>query len=362
VSFGREAKLQQPHVIREKPEEVPVPPTSLDSHRSATQENVGPLFIVGMPRSGTKLLRGLLNRHPRIRIPDIETDFFPFLVTWVAKNGEPKTDHAFAELFEQMRGATYFTYRREVQPFTWKQWQAHCPDPSAAGLFEGFIRYETGATGSDAVIWGDKSPSYVRHIKLLLDHYPRARIIHIIRDVRDYCVSMRQAWNKDIRRAAFQWGQDVGVAHLICVANPQRCIEIRYEELLQDPEPQMRRLSVFLGIEFTPDMTQLKRPAEQRGDATGQVDIVRTNFSKFGERLSAREIRDVEALAYETMQLLGYKPTRAIRQRHMLRVEQKIRRVRDAAHLVLRGARGRGLAHALKFHLSHVRLSRLGPS
>ena len=40
----------------------------------------GPLFIVGMPRSGTKLLRGLLNQHPRIRIPDFETEFAPFLV------------------------------------------------------------------------------------------------------------------------------------------------------------------------------------------------------------------------------------------------------------------------------------------
>ena len=336
--------------------------TSLESHRPAISENAGPLFIVGMPRSGTKLLRGLLNRHPKIRIPDIETDFFPFLVTWVAKNGEPESDTAFAELFEQMRGATYFTYRRDAQPFTWREWQARCPNFSAAGLFEGFIRYETGATRSDGVIWGDKSPSYVRHIKLLLDHYPTARVIHIIRDVRDYCVSMRQAWNKDIRRAAFQWGLDVGAAHPLCLANPHRCIEIRYEELLQDPEPQMRRLSDFLGLEFTPEMTQLKRPAEQRGDATGQVEIVRTNFSKFGERLSAREVRDVEGLAYDTMKLLGYSPTRAIRQRRMSRVEQKIRRVRDAAHLVLRGARGRGLAHALKFHLSHVRLSRLGPS
>jgi hypothetical protein len=339
-----------------------VPPMSLASQTFASSDNAGPVFIVGMPRSGTKLLRGLLNRHPRVRIPDIETDFFPFLVTWVAKNGEPATDAAFAELFEQMRGATYFTFRRDAQPFIWKEWQAHCPNFNAAGLFEGFIRYETGATRSDGVIWGDKSPSYVRHIKLLLDHYPAARVIHIIRDVRDYCVSMRQAWNKDIRRAAYQWGHDVGVAHPICVANSQRCIEIRYEELLQDPEPQMRRLSDFLGIEFTPEMTQLKRPAEQRGDATGQVEIVRTNFSKFGERLSAREVRDVEALAYDTMRLLGYSPTRATQQRRMLRVEQKIRRVRDAAHLVLRGARGRGFAHALKFHLSHVRLSRLGPS
>ena len=40
----------------------------------------GPLFIIGMPRSGTKLLRGLLNQHPQIGIPLSETEFLPWLV------------------------------------------------------------------------------------------------------------------------------------------------------------------------------------------------------------------------------------------------------------------------------------------
>src|SRR5262245_12693694 len=43
----------------------------------------GPMFIVGMPRSGTKLLRGLLDQHPRIRILQTETEFLPFLSAWV---------------------------------------------------------------------------------------------------------------------------------------------------------------------------------------------------------------------------------------------------------------------------------------
>ena len=50
----------------------------------------GPLFIIGMPRSGTKLLRGLLEQHPRVRVPTIETEFFPFLVRWVQQRGIPE--------------------------------------------------------------------------------------------------------------------------------------------------------------------------------------------------------------------------------------------------------------------------------
>jgi len=40
----------------------------------------GPLFILGMPRSGTKLLRDLLNRNPKIGVPTSETDFIPYLI------------------------------------------------------------------------------------------------------------------------------------------------------------------------------------------------------------------------------------------------------------------------------------------
>jgi hypothetical protein len=55
----------------------------------------GPLFVVGMPRSGTKLLRGLLKQHSRVQMPDIETDFFPFLVRHVRDHGAPANAAAF---------------------------------------------------------------------------------------------------------------------------------------------------------------------------------------------------------------------------------------------------------------------------
>lgn len=318
---------------------------------------LGPVFIVGMPRSGTKLLRGLLNQSPRVRILDPETDFFPFLVRWVAEHGEPRTDAAFAQLHSSLSSARYFLHRKQNWPFSPADWRRACLAYDAGGLFEGFVRYETATPREAAVILGDKSPAYVRHVDMLLAHFPHARVVHIVRDVRDYCVSIRKAWNKDVRRAAYAWGRDVAVAHRSCSAHPERCIELRYEALLSSTEHEMRRLCEFLGIEFTQAMTRLRRPAEELGDATGKVEVVADNFGKYTQRLTEKEIEDIESLAFQSMALLAIAPRFARVPRHMGRVEQLARRAKDAIELVLRGRRRLGLTGALRSHLAHAKLA-----
>ena len=327
----------------------------MNSPRRAAH-GLGPIFIVGMPRSGTKLLRGLLNQSTRVQILDIETDFLPFIVRWVSERGPVQTSEQFAALYGAMRNGPYFVHRKAHTPFSPDEWRRWCHRYDAAGLFEGFVRYETDTARDQNRLWGDKSPSYIRHIELLREHFPDARIIHIVRDVRDYCVSIHKAWNKDVRRAAYLWGRDVGIAHQQCRADPERCLELRYEDLLRSPEAQMRRLCEFLSIDFAPAMTRLNRPVESRGDARG-VDIAQTNSGKFMERLSAREIRDIEALAFDTMCMLGLRPAYSQGRRSMSAIELKLRRVKDGVALVARGKMKLGFAGALRFHLNRGRLA-----
>jgi hypothetical protein len=316
----------------------------------------GPVFIVGMPRSGTKLLRGLLNQSPGVHVLDIETDFFPFLVRWVRDHGPVQTGEQFARLHAAMRAAPYFAHRKANPPFLPEEWRQWCERHDAGGLFEGFVRYETHTSREQNHLWGDKSPAYIRHIELLLEHFPDARIVHIIRDVRDYCVSIRKAWSKDVRRAAYLWGRDVGTAHRLCQADSRRCLQLRYEDLLRMPEQQMQRLCEFLSIDFVEAMTRLNQPVENRGDAIGSTEIIQNNFGKFMERLSPREIRDIESLAFDTMRMLGLRPMYARRQRTMGVAEQKLRRIKDGMRLLARAKNFR-IASALRFHLMQGRLA-----
>nr|WP_298726108.1 sulfotransferase [uncultured Steroidobacter sp.] len=319
----------------------------------------GPLFIVGMPRSGTKLLRGLLCKHPRIRILAAETDFLPFFDEWVARHGEPVTPEAFQQFASALSGANYFNFRSAARgPFSWQGWRDACNGRfDVSGLFEGFARYELDAERGSGTIWADKSPAYIRQIPLIQKHFPSGRILHIVRDVRDHCVSMRNAWGKDIRRSAWRWGKEVLVAHRQCLSMPERCLEVRFEELLQDPDTQMRRICLFLDLNFFAGLTELSQSVEERGYAAGRAEIMRDNFRKFETRLQPREIAAIEALAWDCMQALGYKPVHAAGQKNMSAPMHSILKLKDAAHLVATSMARRGFAGAVRFHTTHRRMA-----
>jgi hypothetical protein len=319
----------------------------------------GPLFIVGMPRSGTKLLRGLLSKHPRIRILAAETDFLPFIDEWVERHGNAVTPQAFEQLAHDMQGANYFNFRPTARgPFRWQDWRSACNGHfDVSGLFEGFARYELDAERGSGTIWADKSPAYIRQIPLILKHFPTGRILHIVRDVRDHCVSMRNAWGKDIRRSAWRWGKDVLTAHRQCMSMPERCLEVRFEELLQDPDTQMRRICLFLDLNFFAGLTELSQSVEQRGYAAGRTEIMRDNFRKFETRMTPHEVATVESLAWNCMHSLGYTPVRATSQRQMSALMQTMLKLKDGAHLVKSGMARRGVAAAVRFHATHRRMA-----
>lgn len=318
----------------------------------------GPLFVIGMPRSGTKLLRGLLSKHPRIRILTAETDFLPFVEEWVERHGSPVTPEAFERFAGALQGANYFNFRGKSTPFRWQEWRAACNGHfDVGGLFEGFARYELDAERGSGVIWADKSPAYIRHIPLILEHFPSARILHIVRDVRDHCVSMRKTWGKDLRRSAWRWGQDVLAAHRQCMGMPEHCLEVRFEQLLQNPELVMRRICSFLDLDFFAGLTELSQSVEQRGDAAGRAHIVRDNFRKFETRLTPTEITAIESLAWHAMQALGYMPVRAMKQEQLSPLLQKLLKLKDGMHLVAAGMHRRGLAAAVRFHATHRRMA-----
>ena len=320
----------------------------------------GPLFLVGMPRSGTKLLRTLLTKHELIRIPTIETEFLPFLATWVARHGRTDDEDSFRELFSSLRKAPYFDYRAAIQPpFDWQAWRNTCHGRfDAAGLFEGFIRYETAVSPGSGVIWGDKSPSYIRQIDLLLEAFPEARVIHIIRDVRDFAASMRKAWGKDVGRAAYRWGADVLAARTVTARHPQRCIEVHYEALLADTADLMAKLCNFLGIAFSSSLTQLDRPIENLGDAKGMTEIVRGNTKKYRRDLTRRELELVESLAWHAMGATGYAPEIATGPRNLSRFSMALRKLKDGANLVIRDVDARGLRRSASFYLQYQRFTR----
>jgi len=318
----------------------------------------GPLFVVGMVRSGTKLLRTLLCGHPRVHIPVLETDFLPLWIARWDRFGNLSERDAFARFFDFNRDLPYFTRARsEGLMLTPETWQAACADFSPAGVFEALVRLDCNVMGMSDIIWGDKTPSYTQHIATLSQHFPTARFVHIIRDVRDYCLSVRQAWNKSMLRAAQRWFDDVSRARRQGAALGDRYVEIRYEDLITSPEHEMARLCQTIGLEMHRGMLQLKKSVEKKG-AARSVEIDPHNKGKYTTRMSGRARRRIESVSAPLLRELGYAVDYDGPLRRIGRVHNTFLTLRDTAAIVADSVRSDGLTRTARQTLRVLAMKR----
>jgi hypothetical protein len=274
-------------------------------------------FIVGAPRSGTTLLRLMLDSHPEMAIPH-ETHF---LFDLVGDNIEVRTAQEFCNLATE-----YFTWRdfdlddtafrrtiARIRPFT---------VPNAIRSF--FAQYAVRFGKSR---WGDKTPGYLAIMRGIEKLLPEVRFVHLIRDGRDVAVSKRHLWfgpGPDVADQARSW--------VSCIQDAQQTgaacghyREIRYEELVTSPEPILRSLCEFLELPYSPEMLAYHRRAHERlaelkgwpdrGVSVHQFAVLhahtkeppQTNrIGRWRTEMSREEVRTFEAIAGNTLQTCGY--------------------------------------------------------
>jgi hypothetical protein len=202
--------------------------------------------IVGAPRSGTTLLRFMLDAHPALAIPP-ETGFL-----MQAQFLPAQPDAARRDLFELI---THFP----AEGPTWDDFGLTCNQlRDALDQIEPFdtsdgIRafYRLYAAQQNKVRYGDKTPIYSLHLDTIRELLPEARFVHIIRDGRDTSLSLRPLWfapGKDIASLAAQWKRFVLSAR--ASATPRDYLEIRYEKLLTDTDSVLREVCSFLDLSF----------------------------------------------------------------------------------------------------------------
>ena len=156
------------------------------------------VFMVGCPRSGTTLLKRMVDAHPQLAVPP-ETHWIPRFYT--KRVGLTEEGFVTAKLIDKLVGYHRFSElkvdREELESLLAPgRWVSYADFVSA--IFDRYGRSE----GKPFV--GDKTPTYVRRIPLLHALWPKARFVHLIRDGRDVCLSML-AWNR-VSRASGRIG------------------------------------------------------------------------------------------------------------------------------------------------------------
>jgi hypothetical protein len=274
---------------------------------------IRPIFIVGVHRSGTTLLRYMLGSHSRIYIPP-ESDFIPYFFL-DDPNGELSDKQVARNLhtiFERYR----FVKEWQGDPPEPAQFARSLPDRTPASFLDSL--YGAYARQYGAVRWGDKTPIYASYIHLIHDIFPGAQFLHIIRDGRDAALSMlekyeRDEYHVDIFFAARNWVRRIRSAQSAgSRIGPKLYYELRYESLIDDPEGELRAVCAFLGESYEPGMIEYHRTARERIPADSHFfsnvrnPLSRQRVGRWQLGMDMADQRLVQRVAGKLLVELGY--------------------------------------------------------
>lgn len=267
----------------------------------------GPLFVVGMPRSGTKLLRELLNRNPAIGIHPLESDFIPYLVNKHGRNCHFSSDAALRLFYNEFcRTGFFIEMINRGKKLEWRFFFDSCKNRNWTGVFEPIFKFYAPPNRNERFIWGDKTPGYLNQLPLLKAVFPEAKFIHIIRDPRDYSLSVEKAWNKNVFRAAERWRHNIEKARSSGYHFIEDYHEIKYEALLSNPTTELKKICQFLECTYNPMMESLPTPAENLGAAKGANYILGSNSKKYFKDFTKAKIKRIEEITFPVLSALKY--------------------------------------------------------
>lgn len=241
------------------------------------RQDIGPnphVFVVGCPRSGTTLLRRLLNAHPELCIPKAETHWIPkFYQKGHGLDANRRVTKDFIDvLLDYPKFRKFGIGRTQLVELLGGSEAVDYPQ------FVARILDHYGKTRGKRLV-GDKTPGYARHVPLLHQLFPAARFIHVIRDGRDVALSLL-SWERLHRSAgriagfdadpvtttALYWEWLVRLAREAGDDLPARLyLEIRYEDLVVDTASACRRMCQFLGLDYAPEMLEYYAGRQKTG-------------------------------------------------------------------------------------------------
>jgi hypothetical protein len=268
-----------------------------------------PIFIFGSPRSGTSLLSRILNAHSRIAVPQESLLYDTF---WPIR-------HHYGDLSEAGNAERLLRHMLRWRPL--HAWSPRVSFDHALekidrrdfhGIFRAIIAAWAGSQGKP--VWGEKSPWHAYCWQELLDGFPKARVLHIIRDPRDASLSWKRARHgpRNIYMLARRWTAYQEVMERVREGWPRSAFhELRYETLLQDPVTSAKKLCAFLGERYERRVLSFHRTDESyETDETNRENlskpVMRDNFCKWRSELSHDEIRWVESVAGDHMDAYDY--------------------------------------------------------
>jgi len=293
------------------------------------------LFIVGYPRSGTKLLLQILKTHPSISGPNVE-------VNLAHKLSSKTSDSEFKRYFE---GTTMV---RNIEPSKKQQLDLFLNKntikkfSSIEEFYAQFLGIFKKNDQPKYII--DKSPRYITHIQHLLKEFPNSKIVHIIRNVKSTANSHSKVWNKNVYKVADQWNKSV------CSVPKEfedlsKILVIKYENLVEFPEKHSEKLSKYLDLENKFDIINVDSK-EKHGNIKSK-GVFNNNgklvMPKFNEKR-------IEEIAFPALKRYSYTIFYAKNHREISKLKKLLFFMKDHINLMIFHIREKGLVRGISYY------------
>ena len=246
------------------------------------------VFVVGCFRSGTTLLAKILDSSDEISFIRVETKFLgglwrPGFRHFIRKFGDLSQDVNARLLVESIysdagnnKKSSYRWLRSHVSQddFLRRLLQS---DRSERSIFKIMLDLHAAIHCTDKPILGEKTPSHIFHVSTLLEWFPKAKVIHIIRDPRAVLVSQLnrkrgyvvRSFSKpslkylnavfvllEIIHVTAAWLRGASLHFKYEKLYPHSYYMVRYEDLITEPKRTIKRLCDYLGITFSQEMLE----------------------------------------------------------------------------------------------------------
>jgi hypothetical protein len=271
-----------------------------------------PFFIIGTERSGSNLLRLMLNAHPGLHVPH-PPHVMHLLGPMEAAAGPPGAPATLRRL----AGLVVGLVERHIHPWPLRAdpaaLAAAADPPDLLGL--AFALYDASAAHAGKPRWGCKSTFMIHEAERVLRARPRARFIWLVRDPRDVAVSsLDSVFNpKDPMRVGALWARQQRLGLQLQARHPDAVHLLPYEALTAAPEERLRALLAFLGAPWDGAVLRHRETPEASTIASlsgswknNDKDVIAGNSGKWRKRLSRRDAARIAAVAGPEMQALGY--------------------------------------------------------
>jgi len=273
-----------------------------------------PTFMIGTQRSGSNLLRLMLNQLPEIAAPH-PPHILQRMMPLVAGYGDLTQEENFALLVDDVCRLV------EHNPVPWEgvildqeQVIQHCREPSLMAVYGAL--YDLMAEAQGARNWCCKSMANIKYLDEIERYFDEVKYIYLYRDGRDVAVSFRKAivGEKHFYHIAQDWAetQRLALATLARCAPDQICT-VSYEDLTGAPAHSMQRLCRFLDVPYHEAIHDYHQSSEavraaQSSALWGNVTnpVINGNTRKFLKEASHEDIRVFELVAGDVLDALGY--------------------------------------------------------